>query len=72
MLPVLICLWGLIKHGVPQCSFFHPIPLNVFLCDTSVLTKTVDTASYVDDNTIYTIGNNQDEVKKRSRVGKTS
>ena len=51
---------------------FPPYSFKCISCDTSVLTKTVDTASYVDDNTIYTIGNNQDEVKKRSRVGKTS
>lgn len=45
--------------------FLRPIPLNVFLCDISDLTKTVDTGSYTDDNTIYTIENNQYEVKKR-------
>lgn len=44
--------------------FLHPIPLNAFLCDISDLTKTVNTASYADDNAIYIIGNNQYEVEK--------
>ena len=38
-----------------------------------VLTGTVDIASYADDNTPYTIGKNQYEVKKkRNSVGKTT
>ena len=54
--------WEEILFGVPQGSILGPILLNVFLSDLFLILNNIDFASYANDNTIYTTGENIDEV----------
>ena len=54
--------WEEILFGVPQGSILGPILFNIFLSDLFLVLNNVDLASYADDNTIYTTGENIDEV----------
>ena len=54
--------WEEILFGVPQGSILGPILFNIFLSDLFLVVNNVDIASYADDNTIYTSGENIDEV----------
>ena len=58
-------LWSLIKYGVPQGSILGPFLFNVFLCDMFFSFNSVDIASYADENTPCTIGNNKCEAENK-------
>ena len=49
-------LWSLIKHGVSQGPILGPILYNIILCDMFFTKDNIDIASYVDDNTPYSVG----------------
>ena len=49
-------LWSLIKHGVPQGSILGPTLFNIYLCDMFFIVDSIDTASYADNNTSYSVG----------------
>ena len=48
--------------GVPQGSILGPLLFNVLLCDLFLIIENTDTASYADDNTLYTTVNSIEEV----------
>ena len=48
--------------GVLQGSILGSILFNIFLCDLFLIIKDADFASYADDNTIYKVSNNIDDV----------
>ena len=51
-----------IASGVPQGSFLIPFLFNIFLCDLFLSTESNYFTNYVDDTTLYVIGNNTEEV----------
>ena len=54
--------WHDILSGVPQGSILGPLLFNIFLCDMFLMLENADFASYADDNTPYTTGENIKEV----------
>ena len=54
--------WHDILSGVPQGSILGPLLFNIFLCDLFLMVENTDFASYADDNTPYTTGENINEV----------
>ena len=54
--------WEEILFGVPQVSFPGPLLFNIFLCDLFFIMNKTEFASYADDNTPYTSGQNIDNV----------
>ena len=55
--------WEEILFGVPQRSILGPPLFNIFLCNLCFIMDDIDFASYADDNTPYTIGNDMEDVK---------
>ena len=51
-----------ILFGVPQESILGPLLSNIFLCDLFFIMNKTEFASYADDNTPYTSGQNIDNV----------
>ena len=51
-----------ILFGVPQESILGPLLSNIFLCDLFFIMNETEFASYADDNTPYTSGQNIDNV----------
>ena len=45
-----------------QGSILGSILFNIFLCDLFLIIKDADFASYADDNTIYKVSNNIDDI----------
>ena len=54
--------WEEILFGVPQVPFPGPLLFNIFLCDLFFIMNKTEFASYADDNTPYTSGQNIDNV----------
>ena len=54
--------WHDILSGIPQGSILGPLLFNIFLCDLFLMVENADYASYADDNTPYTTGENIEEV----------
>ena len=54
--------WEEILFGVLQGSILGPLLFNIFLCDLFFIIDEIDFASYADDNTPYTIGNDLEDV----------
>ena len=62
-------LWSLIRHGVPQGSSLGPILFNIFSCDVFFMVGNIDIASYVDDNTPYSVGKSQCDLEIKLQKG---
>ena len=54
--------WEEILFRVPQGSILGPLLFNIFLCDLFFIMNETEFASYADDNTPYTSGQNTDNV----------
>ena len=59
-------LRSLVKHGV-QGSILGPILFNIFLCDMFFMIDNIDIASYADDNTPYSVGKSQCDLKQNCK-----
>ena len=55
--------WERITTGVPQDSISGPLLLNIVLNDLLPFVLNSFLSNYVDDNTLYTFGNNLKEIK---------
>ena len=53
-----------IIFGVPQVSILGQLLLNIFLADLFFIINDTDITSYVDDNTLYIIAGNIDDLIK--------
>ena len=56
--------WSKLKFGVPQESILGPLLFNIFINDIFYFIKDTKLANYADDNTIYTVEDNTDDLLK--------
>ena len=56
--------WEKIISGVPQDLISGPLLFNIFLNDLFLFVENSDLSNYGDDNTLYSFGNNLEEVKQ--------
>jgi len=54
--------WTDILFGVPQGSILGPLIFNIFICDLFLFFPDINIVGYADDNTPYSLGQNEDQV----------
>ena len=59
--------WERIISGVPQSSILGPLLFNIFLNDPYLFVENSELSIYADDNTLYSCGNNLEEIKQTLR-----
>ena len=57
-----ISSWEEILFRVPQGSILGPLLINIFLCDIFFIMNDVEFASYADDNTLFFVGDDLNDV----------